>query len=99
MVAAMVFLTRYNHLSRIGALSPMPINALLNVAVPPNFLRAPIAHVERYIEDDDEADIGDPAMLLQQVCDEAGGDPHQGNRQSQSEHQNKPNLASRARNR
>ena len=31
MLAAMAFLGRYNYLSRIGALSPMPINALLNV--------------------------------------------------------------------
>ena len=30
----MVFPARYDYLSRIGALSPMPINALLNVAVP-----------------------------------------------------------------
>src|SRR6267154_4387580 len=80
MVAAMVFPTRYNYLSRIGALSPMPINALLNVAGPPDFLRAPVAHVECDIEDDGEADIGDPAMLLQQVRDEAGGEPHQGDR-------------------
>jgi hypothetical protein len=29
----MAFPARYNYLSRIGALSPMPINALLNVDV------------------------------------------------------------------
>jgi len=34
MLAAMAFLGRYNYLSRIGALWLMPINALLNVAVP-----------------------------------------------------------------
>src|SRR4051812_19277398 len=35
MVAAMAFLMRYDYLSRIGALSPIPINALLNVDYPP----------------------------------------------------------------
>ena len=30
----MAFLGRYNYLSRIGALSPKPINALLNVGAP-----------------------------------------------------------------
>jgi hypothetical protein len=34
MVAAMVFPARYDYLSRIGALSLMPINALLNLAIP-----------------------------------------------------------------
>jgi hypothetical protein len=38
-VAAMVFPARYDYLSRIGALSPMPINALLNLAVPLSFRR------------------------------------------------------------
>jgi hypothetical protein len=33
MVAAMAFPTRYNYLSRIGALSPMPINALLRLGI------------------------------------------------------------------
>jgi hypothetical protein len=37
MVAAMVFPARYDYLSRIGALSPMPINARLNVADPNAF--------------------------------------------------------------
>jgi hypothetical protein len=32
----MAFPAHYNYLSRIGALSPMPINALLNVAVVPS---------------------------------------------------------------
>jgi len=32
MLAAMVFPARYDYLSRIGALSPMPINATLNLA-------------------------------------------------------------------
>jgi len=32
MLAAMAFPARYNYLSRIGALSPMPINATLNLA-------------------------------------------------------------------
>jgi hypothetical protein len=36
-VATMVFPARYDYLSRIGALSPMPINALLNVADPSIF--------------------------------------------------------------
>jgi hypothetical protein len=31
----MAFLARYDYLSRIGALSPMQINALLNLPVPP----------------------------------------------------------------
>jgi hypothetical protein len=35
MVAAMAFPARYNYLSRIGALWPMPINALLNLAARP----------------------------------------------------------------
>jgi hypothetical protein len=35
MLAAMAFPARYNYLSRIGALSPMPINALLIVDLPP----------------------------------------------------------------
>jgi hypothetical protein len=35
----MVFPARYDYLSRIGALSPMPINALLNVAVSLTFRR------------------------------------------------------------
>jgi hypothetical protein len=35
MLAAMVFPARYNYLYRIGALSPMPINARLNLAVTP----------------------------------------------------------------
>jgi hypothetical protein len=39
MLAAMAFPARYNYLSRIGALSPMPINALLNLAVPLSFRR------------------------------------------------------------
>src|SRR3984957_558213 len=34
MQATMAFLGRYNYLSRIGALSPKPINARLNVGVP-----------------------------------------------------------------
>src|SRR5882757_7338840 len=37
MVAAMAFPTRYDYLSRIGALWPMPINARLNLAIPPAF--------------------------------------------------------------
>jgi hypothetical protein len=37
MVAAMALPARYNYLSRIGALSPMPINALLNLAMPSAF--------------------------------------------------------------
>ena len=32
MLAAMAFPARYNYLSRIGALSPMPINVTLNLA-------------------------------------------------------------------
>src|SRR5258708_14746015 len=36
MLAAMAFPGRYNYLSRIGALSLMPINARLNLAVPPS---------------------------------------------------------------
>jgi hypothetical protein len=36
MLAAMAFPARYNYLSRIGALSLMPINALLNVDVRPS---------------------------------------------------------------
>src|SRR5436190_945003 len=59
----------------------MPINALLNVDVPPinldvlpNLLRAAVAHVERHIEDDQTADIGDPAVLLQQTRNKAGGE-------------------------
>jgi hypothetical protein len=35
-VAAMAFSPHYNYLSRIGALSPMAINALLIVDVPPS---------------------------------------------------------------
>jgi hypothetical protein len=38
-VATMVFPARYDYLSRIGALSPKPINALLNVAVLLTFRR------------------------------------------------------------
>ena len=37
MVAAMAFPAHYNYLSRIGALSPMPINARLILAVPHSF--------------------------------------------------------------
>jgi len=33
----MVFPARYDYVYRIGALSPMPINARLNLAVPPSF--------------------------------------------------------------
>src|SRR6478735_4295420 len=40
MVAAIAFPARYNYLFRIGALSLMPINALLTVDVPPS-LRTP----------------------------------------------------------
>src|SRR6266849_8347330 len=36
MLAAMAFPGRYNYLSRIGALSLMPINTRLNLAVPPS---------------------------------------------------------------
>src|ERR1700730_2422430 len=36
MLAAMAFPGRYNYLSRIGALSLMPINARLNLAIPPS---------------------------------------------------------------
>src|SRR5258706_14023225 len=91
MLAAMAFpphatITRYNYLSRIGALSPMPINALLNVDVPPinvdvlpNLLCAAVAHVERHIENDQQANIGDPAVLLQQARNKAGGEAHQCN--------------------
>src|SRR6202000_1951360 len=39
-LGAMVFPARYDYLYRIGALSPMPINALLSLAVPPSFLSA-----------------------------------------------------------
>src|SRR5258708_39977574 len=86
MLAAMAFPARYNYLSRIGALWLMPINALLNVDVPPinvdvlpNLLRAAVAHVERHIENDRQAEIGDPAVLLQQARDKAGGKAHQCN--------------------
>src|SRR5258708_3127088 len=47
MLAAMAFPAHYNYLSRIGALWPMPINALLNVDVPP-LLRTPAPRVETH---------------------------------------------------
>jgi hypothetical protein len=34
----MAFPAHYNYLSRIGALSPMPINVRLNLAIPPSLL-------------------------------------------------------------
>src|SRR6266550_3215390 len=84
----------------------MPINALLNVDVPPinvdvlpNLLRAAVAHVERHIEDDQEADIGDPAVLLQQARNKAGGEAHQRNGEPQTEYQDERMLAGRTRDR
>jgi len=48
----------------------MPINALLNLDVPPinvdvlpDLLRAAVAHVERHIENDEQANVGDPACF------------------------------------
>src|SRR6267154_1979032 len=42
MLAAMAFPARYNYLSRIGALSPMPINARLSLAIPSSLLAAAV---------------------------------------------------------
>src|SRR5829696_2589684 len=60
----------------------------------PYFLRTAVAHIERYIENDREADIGNPAVLLQQVRDEVSGKAHQGNRKAQTEYQDKRMFAS-----
>ena|SRR5215210_480351 len=53
--------------------------AALNHDRRPYLLRAAVAHVESYIENDQQADIGYPAVLLQQVRDEVSGKAHQGN--------------------
>ncbi len=52
MLAAMAFLARYNYLSRIGALSPMPINALLKVDAPPSLGRFRSKCKHRFEPDD-----------------------------------------------
>src|SRR6478672_11954021 len=106
MLAAIAFPGRYNYLSRIGALSPMPINTLLNVDgrpinvdVLPNLLHAAVAHVERHIDDDQKADVCDPAVVLQQARNEAGGEAHQCNRQRQAKYQDKRMVAGSTRDR
>ncbi len=61
--------------------------------------RAAPDHVERDIEDDGEADIGDPAVPVEQPGDEARRHAHQHDRQAEPEHQRERMLARGARHR
>jgi hypothetical protein len=52
--------------------------------------------VQGDIEHDDQADVADPAVLMQQLGDPGGGDAHQDDRQQQAEDQHDGMLAGRA---
>src|SRR5262245_40686856 len=54
----------------------------------PQFVRSPIDHLECDVENHSQADISDPAMILQQASNEARRDAHQPNRQCKAEYQN-----------
>src|SRR5262245_30922736 len=87
MVAAMALPAQSQLLSRIGALWRMPINALLNLDVLPHLQCAAIAHVDSHIQDDQQADICDPAMLFQNTGDETGRKTHQRDRECKAKNQ------------
>src|SRR6476660_5565571 len=55
MLAAMAFPAHYNYLSRIGALWLMPINALLNVDLPPSVRTPQVETVKYRLQHDDLA--------------------------------------------
>lgn len=65
----------------------------------PQLQRAAIDHIARHVDDNGEADIGDPAMLLQQAGDKARGDTHQHDRQAKTEDQRGGMVARSARHR
>src|SRR5438128_9116999 len=54
----------------------------------PQFVRSPIDHLECDVENHSQADISDPAMVLQQASNETRRDAHQPNRQCKTEYQN-----------
>src|SRR6185369_12892877 len=74
-----------------------PWGGELSAEMWPHLQHAAVAHVEGHIEDDREADIGDPAVLFQEARDEVGGEPHQRDGEGQAEYQNHRMLARRAR--
>src|SRR3546814_5823365 len=49
--------------------------------------RAVVDHHQRDIDDDREADIGDPMMALEQPCDQRGAEAHQRDRNHEAEYQ------------
>src|SRR5688500_19423665 len=52
-----------------------------------DFESAAVDHLDSHVENDSKTHIGNPVVLLKQAGDEAGGDPHQGNRQDKAEDQ------------
>src|SRR5690606_35178144 len=62
------------------------------------FEDAAIGHVDRDIEDDGEAAIGDPSLLLQQVGDEVRCKSHQRDGQDKAENKHHRVLARGSRN-
>ena len=61
------------------------LSAYCVVHVRPDFQRASIDHVECDIEDDQEADIGDPMAFLENPGNQRSGSAHQSNREDQAE--------------
>src|SRR5260370_1188450 len=79
---------------------PLPLDVPpINVAVLPALLRAAVANVERHIENDEQANVGDPAVLWQQARNKAGGEAHQCNGYPQTEYQDNGMLAGSPRDR
>src|SRR5256885_9119011 len=54
----------------------------------PQFMRSAIDHLECDVENHSQADISDPAMILQHASNEVRRDAHQRNRQCKTEYQN-----------
>ena len=55
-----------------------------------------IDHLQRHIDDDGEAQIGDPAKTLDIMGDDIRRDAHQGDRQDQADHEDPGMVARRA---
>src|SRR5262245_3589337 len=76
--------------------SPRRSVLLLSLDVLPHLQCAAITHVKRHIEDDQKADISNPAMLFQNARDEVGGEAHQRDRECEAEYHDHRMLARRA---
>src|SRR5438270_444160 len=61
--------------------------------------RSAIDHLEGDVNDDSEADITDPALLLEYAAEQIGGDAHQRDRQQQAEGEDVGMLTGSTRNR